>query len=525
MKKKPTRLEVSVDDQRLDVFKGEELVRTFTISTSRKGIGFREESFRTPTGNFRISEKIGDGEPKGTIFKQRVASGVWKKPKKDEGDLVLTRILRIDGLDPENRNSKKRCIYVHGTNREDMIGKPASIGCVRLSNADMIELFDMVSEKDAMVVHPPVKSLGKIVFFDCDSTLSTIEGIDELARARGPEVFKQVVALTDAAMNGEIPLDQVFPKRMEIIQPDKATCDAVAERYIKTMVPGVPALMRRLRKEGWQPVIISGGFAPLIEPLAKKLGIDFVEAVPLHLDAKGRYAGYGTDYPTTRNLGKNEIIREWKAAWLPEKTAMIGDGISDLETRTDVDVFIGFGGVVERAAVKKGAECWLTDFKDTDAVLVMLGRSGNASVLRTDKIISKEISKKTLSQVRSGLASGSMSTSSKKEKTSKGKRYTDEEKSKITSFVEKHNAENGRGGQSAAAKEFGISQLTIASWLKSAPSAGGAKRGKKGAVKAGKGGSFSAKLTALASLATQIDKAEAELEKLKAKFKALKAGL
>jgi phosphoserine phosphatase len=524
MKKSPIRLEVSIDDQRLDVFRNDKLVRSFPVSTARKGVGFCEESFRTPTGRFHISEKIGAGEKLNTIFKQRVPAGLWKKGRKEEADLVLTRILRIDGLDPENANSKKRCIYIHGTNREDLIGQPASIGCVRLSNKDMVELFEMVSAKDALYIHPPVRRRGKLMFFDCDSTLSSIEGIDELARAKGPSVFKQVVALTDAAMNGEIPLDEVFPKRMEIIRPDRSTCDKVAARYIKTVMPGAVGLIRRLKKEGWLPVIISGGFAPLIEPLARHLGIDYVEAVPLYLDGKGNYAGYGTDYPTTRNLGKNEIIREWKAAMLPERTAMMGDGISDLETKPDVDVFIGFGGVVKRPLVRKGSRNWIENLSDHETIIRMLERASPRKLSRTNKIISKQISKKALSGVKSGLGCAPMSTSSKK--ASKGKRYSAEEKADIVAFVEKHNADNGRGGQSAAAKKFGISQLTISSWLKSSGAPAGAKRGRKpGSGKAAKGGSFSAKLGALSALAAQIDKAEADLEKLKAKFQSLKAGL
>jgi len=376
------------------------------------------------------------------------------------------------------------------------------------------------------VIHPPVRKRGKLMFFDCDSTLSSIEGIDELARAKGPQIFKQVVALTNAAMNGEIPLDQVFPKRMEIIRPDKATCEKVAAKYIKTMMPGAAVLIRSLKKEGWLPVILSGGFAPLIEPLAKRLGIDHVEAVPLYLDAKGRYAGYGTDYPTTRNLGKNEIIREWKAAMLPERVGMMGDGISDLETKPDVDVFIGFGGVVQRPLVRKGSENWIESLTGHESIIRMLGQPQPRKISRSHKIISRKLSKKTLSEDKSGLFSAPMSTTSKK--TSKGKRYSAEEKGDIVAFVEKHNADNGRGGQSAASKKFGISQLTIASWLKSsgAPASTGAKRGRKpGSVNAPKGGSFSAKLGALSALATQIDKAEADLDKLKAKFKTLKAGL
>ena len=518
------RLEVSIDDQRLRLFRGTELEREYVVSTATKGVGYTEGSYRTPTGRFVIVQKIGDGQPSGTIFKARQPVGQWQPGDACDQDLVLTRIVRISGLQPESANTFDRFIYFHGTNQEEKLGTPASCGCIRLSNTDIIDLHDRVEPGTMIEILPPTKKRGKLIFFDCDSTLSSIEGIDELARAKGPEVFKQVVALTNAAMNGEIPLDQVFPKRMEIIRPDKATCAKVAAQYIKTVVPGAALLIRRLKKDGWLPVIISGGFAPLIEPLAKRLGIDHVEAVPLYLDAKGNYAGYGTDYPTTRNLGKNEIIREWKAAMLPERVGMMGDGISDLETKSDVDVFIGFGGVVKRPLVRKGSRNWIESLSDQESIIRMLGKPSKRHVSRTDKILSRQISKKTLSGDRPGLISAPMSTSSKK--TSKGKRYSAEEKGDIVAFVEKHNAENGRGGQSAAAKKFGISQLTIASWLKSGGASTGAKRGRKpGSGSAAKGGSFTAKLGALSALAAQIDKAEADLDKLKAKFKTLKAGL
>ena len=73
----------------------------------------------------------------------------------------------------------------------------------------------------------------------------------------------------------------------------------------------------------------------------------------------GTYSGYGNDYPTTRNGGKNEIIREWKAALLPERVIMMGDGASDLETQPDVNLFVGYGGVVQRPKVKAGADVWI----------------------------------------------------------------------------------------------------------------------------------------------------------------------
>ncbi|MEO8615824.1 MAG: HAD-IB family phosphatase [Luteolibacter sp.] len=370
------RIEVSIDDQTLKLIEGDQCVREFNISTAAKGMGFVKDSYRTPTGRFRIHEKIGDGEACGTIFKMRVPVAHWSSGDEMGKDLVLTRVIRLEGLDPENANTLERNIYIHGTNREDRIGQPASMGCIRMGNAEMIELYDRVNVGTEMKIHPATRRHGKLLFIDCDSTLSTIEGIDELARAKGADVFAQVVALTDAAMNGEVPIHEVFPRRMEMIRPDRALCDRVAALYVETMVPGVDEFIRDLKNEGWLPVILSGGFAPLIMPLARLLGIDHVEAVPLYFDESGNYIDYGRDYPTTRNLGKNEVIREWSEALLPERVVMIGDGVSDLETKPDVDHFIGFGGVVVRPKVQQGCDFWLVDMNDRSGVMTAI--SGKA---------------------------------------------------------------------------------------------------------------------------------------------------
>lgn len=357
-------LEVSIDAQTLRVIEGDQCIRLFDISTATKGMGFVMDSHRTPTGQFRIAEKIGVGEMSGTIFKQRVPAGLWHPGAFVEGDLVLSRILRLEGMEPENANTMERFIYIHGTNHEDQLGQPASHGCIRLGNAGMIELFDMATTGMKVEILPATKRRGKLLFIDCDSTLSTIEGIDELARGKGDEVFAQVVNLTNAAMNGEVPITEVFPRRMEMIRPDRALCDAVAAHYVETIVPGAVEMIREMKEAGWLPVILSGGFAPLIEPLARHLGIAHVEAVPLYFHKDGSYKGYGEDYPTTRNLGKNEVIREWKQALLPQRVVMIGDGISDLETKPDVDIFIGFGGVVARQKVESGSDHWLSDMSE-----------------------------------------------------------------------------------------------------------------------------------------------------------------
>lgn len=358
------RLVVSVDDQTLRLYRGTELEREWPVSTAAKGTGCTPGSHRTPAGRFVVVQKIGAGQPEGTVFVAREPAGAWQPGDNSGKDHVLTRIIRISGLEPENANTFDRFIYFHGTNHEEKLGSPASCGCIRLSNRDITELHDLVEPGMIVEIQPPTRPRGKLFFFDCDSTLSTIEGIDELGRARGPEVFRMVEDLTNRAMNGEVPISEVFGRRMEIIRPDRATADAVAKLYMETVVPGAADAVARLKAEGWTPVILSGGFAPLILPLAKMLGIEHVEAVPLFFDEAGEYAGYGTDYPTTRNGGKPEVIREWKQALLPEVTAMMGDGISDLEAKGEVDLFIGFGGVIPRDAVREGADVWLTEMSD-----------------------------------------------------------------------------------------------------------------------------------------------------------------
>ena len=140
-------LRVSVSAQRLDLI-GEDgrVTRSFPVSTAKKGTGSEPDSHKTPLGWHRVCEKIGDGAAPGTQFVGRKPTGrVWQPTDPvEEKNLVLTRILWLDGEEPHNRTSKERYIYIHGTNREDLIGTPASAGCVCLKNSDVIDLYSLV---------------------------------------------------------------------------------------------------------------------------------------------------------------------------------------------------------------------------------------------------------------------------------------------------------------------------------------------------------------------------------------------
>ena len=144
-------LRVDVATQTVQLLRDGETVKSWPVSTSRFGLGFEPGSFKTPTGRFSVAEKSGAGAPLGAECKSRQPTGRLAEPG-GESDGVLTRILWLSGLDPENANTRERYIYFHGTNREDLIGTPASHGCVRLRNEDMAELFDLVPEGTPVVI-------------------------------------------------------------------------------------------------------------------------------------------------------------------------------------------------------------------------------------------------------------------------------------------------------------------------------------------------------------------------------------
>ena len=144
-------IHISIRDQKLTLKNGDTLIHSYPVSTSRFGIGTEVGSMKTPTGRFRIAQKIGADTASGTVFRSRVALQPVEQVPQTE-DLVMSRIIWLDGLDEHNANTRDRYIYIHGTKHEDKIGTPASCGCVRMRNADVIELFDLVDEGMPVVI-------------------------------------------------------------------------------------------------------------------------------------------------------------------------------------------------------------------------------------------------------------------------------------------------------------------------------------------------------------------------------------
>jgi phosphoserine phosphatase len=189
------------------------------------------------------------------------------------------------------------------------------------------------------------------VVFDCDSTLARIEGIDELAGPHGDAIR----ALTEAAMEGTVALEEVYGRRLDIIQPTRAQVAALGRRYVHGLVDDARSTVAALRWLGKTVRVVSGGLRPPVEDLARALGIpaEAVAAVGIEFGDDGSYAGFERASPLARSGGKEAVIRGWE---LPRPALLVGDGATDLEARPAVDAFAAYMGVTFRLAVAAAAD-------------------------------------------------------------------------------------------------------------------------------------------------------------------------
>ena len=139
--------------QELRLLEGEQVLRRYMVSTAKNGLGEKNGSFRTPRGRHIVRAKIGAGQPENTVFVRRRPTGeVWSRELHAQfpgRDWMLTRLLWLSGCEPgKNRlgdvDTMRRYIYIHGSPETAEMGKPGSIGCIRMRNRDIVELFDLV---------------------------------------------------------------------------------------------------------------------------------------------------------------------------------------------------------------------------------------------------------------------------------------------------------------------------------------------------------------------------------------------
>lgn len=197
------------------------------------------------------------------------------------------------------------------------------------------------------------------VVLDCDSTLSTIEGIDELARRAG--VYDICCELTNASMEGRVPLEDVYGKRLEQIRPQRSDLDWLGQHYVENITRGAAELVHRLREQGKRVCIISGGLRPAVLSLARVLNIpdENVFAVDISFNDDGTFRDFDRNSPLTRAGGKADVVRQLRADG--QRLVCIGDGITDLDMQMEEVLFIGYGGVKCRDRVKAGAEVFVDD--------------------------------------------------------------------------------------------------------------------------------------------------------------------
>jgi hypothetical protein len=136
-----TRIIISIRDQKLMLMENGAVAATYPVSTSRYGLGDAWGSLATPLGLLQVAQKIGDGAPIGAVFHNRHWTGEILQPNTPGRDPVMTRIIWLRGLEMANSHAFRRCIYIHGTNEEKLLGRPASFGCIRMRSVDVAALY------------------------------------------------------------------------------------------------------------------------------------------------------------------------------------------------------------------------------------------------------------------------------------------------------------------------------------------------------------------------------------------------
>jgi phosphoserine phosphatase len=250
---------------------------------------------------------------------------------------------------------------------------------------------------------PPIWPISDLVIFDCDSTLSRVEGIDELAGlvAResepdsGQQVALNVAALTKRAMEGDVPLEAVYGLRLGSVNPTQAQVSHIASIYRQTAISDGRAVIEALQILGVQVFIVSGGLIEPVRDFGTWLGVpnQNIFAVDMEYDQlagkwwryweqpggqnpRANYLSTGSS-PLIGTRGKNRIVAQIRALH-PGRAMMVGDGLSDLEASEEVDLFVGFGGAVYRKRVAEESPVYITSPSLAPVLPLALGSAGNA---------------------------------------------------------------------------------------------------------------------------------------------------
>lgn len=199
------------------------------------------------------------------------------------------------------------------------------------------------------------------IILDVDSTLSAVEGIDWLAAQRGPDIEAWSAALTERAMEGEIPIDAVYGERMRIVKPTLPEIRQLGKVYVERMATHAAETIEALRAHDVEVIMVSGGLREGILPLARELGVEEenVYAVSVFFDEHGEYAGFDEGSLLTRQSGKRIIVGQMD---LKGPILAVGDGMTDCEIKSVVQGFAAFTGFTRREAVIAQADYIIENF-------------------------------------------------------------------------------------------------------------------------------------------------------------------
>ena len=236
---------------------------------------------------------------------------------------------------------------------------------------------------------PPRWPVYRHVIFDCDSTLTGIEGIDELASHS--DTRQRVADLTRSAMDGKVNLETVYGERLEILQPTRGAVRALRSRYRKHVVKDAAALIQALQVLGHEVYIVSGGLFDPVREFGLHLGVapEHIRAVEVEYDTLSgnwwqgqgpwREAYLAVQHSVlTESEGKARVIREL----LQNQTGrslLVGDGVSDLLASREVDLFAGFGGVICRERVASESKVFIQSKSIAPVLLLAAGTAALAS--------------------------------------------------------------------------------------------------------------------------------------------------
>lgn len=201
------------------------------------------------------------------------------------------------------------------------------------------------------------KTIDKI-YFDFDSTLIKAESLDLLGLRRG--VGEKVAAMTKRSMNGEVPFADIFIEKMQLIAPTKNDLDLVAQECIGLIVEGAVKTMELLRALDKQVYILSANFHPMILPVARKLGLDEknIIANEIFFDSDSNFSHFDINSFLSQDCGKAKVLQQEKQKG--GMLALIGDSVADWEAASEIDMFVGFGGVVQREKVFKESKYFVS---------------------------------------------------------------------------------------------------------------------------------------------------------------------